>query len=78
MKVNFHDEREGGLEEGFQLIKILLRDTTQNADYFQNFLSIEWEKPDEVDKDHSAWIRYKRLVALYRVVLYKAQFKTFE
>jgi len=73
MKVDFLDSEYKGLQEGFELIKLLLEDTTSKADYFQSFLSIDFEKPEFSDK--GAMIRYNRLIALYKVLLTQAWFK---
>lgn len=72
MKINFQDFKGGGLQEGFELIKVLLKDKNSGADYFQNFLAIEWEEDKE---DYGKNARFQRKLWIYKAILWKAWFK---
>ena len=73
MKVDFFDSNYGWLKEWFELIKLLLEEGTSKADYFQSFLNIDFEEPEVWD--YWAKVRYERLIALYKVILYTAWFQ---
>ncbi len=71
LKVNFYE----GIEAGFYLIKKLLEESGDNADYIKSFLSVDLSKPDDYDYDKSVKTRYDRKVAAYKCMLYRAGFK---
>jgi len=74
MKIDFFDDQNGWLQEWFFLLKSLLEEKSSWADYFQAFLTIDLEKPEEYEFSKSIKTRYDRLIALYKVVLRKAWF----
>ncbi|MBA2851166.1 hypothetical protein HNP86_001297 [Methanococcus maripaludis] len=67
MKVNFYYE----IEEGFELLKALLKEKTQFIDSFKN---VDLSKPDK-DAEPSEHVRYYRRLAAYRCCLYLAGFE---
>lgn len=72
MKINFFDVHNGWLEAWFELMRTFFKESSKGAEYFQNFLSVEWGKPEK--GDYSGNTRYKRRVALYKCILHKARF----
>lgn len=71
LKINFFED----IEAGFYLIKKFLEESGDNNDYIRSFLSINLNKPDDYEDDHSVKTRYDRKVAAYKCMLYRAGFQ---
>ena len=67
MKVNFYRDLEGG----FELIKGYFKQLGKQSEYFEEFLSLNFEKPEE----SSEITKYWRKVCAYKCCLYEAGFK---
>lgn len=70
MKLNFHEE--DNLQMGKEIINSAL--TADNVKFIQNFIQVEFIKPESSDK--GATTRYKRRVLAYRALLVKAGLST--
>ena len=70
MKVNFYSE----LEIGFELIKQYCKDNSMSGDYVNNFLAVDFTKPEGNDEERSITVRFDRKKAAYLCCLHKAGF----
>lgn len=71
MKVNFYSD----IETGFELIKNYFEANRITGDYINNFVAVNLEDPNDVEKFSSRQTRYNRTRAAYLCCLYKAGFE---
>lgn len=70
LRNNFYEQ----LQEGFSIIVRELKNANRiNNDYIRVFANLSLDEPDP--QEHGEYNRYQRLVAAYRVLLYKAGFE---